>query len=232
MRPLAPLRSAIALLLAAALTPALATAQRIPSPYRFIDTRQELGAFAGYLSADTGPFEFGPEGGLLTGVRYSIELSGPFSLEGVGSVVAGERSVVDPRRSEGSRIIGSANTYLTSLDARLKFALNGRRTWRGLGPYLTAGGGFVLDVAGEDELDLQLEEEDRFSQGTSFLGVMGGGVRFFPSRRLMLRADLEGRFWKIETPSGFSDPDLAIPNVERDQWISGWGFTLGAALRF
>lgn len=232
MRSLAPLRPALVLLLTAAVGPALASAQQIPSPYQFIETRQEVGVFAGYLSADTGPFEFGPDGGLLTGVRYSIELSGPFSLEGVGSVMAGERSVVDPRRSEGSRIIGSADTWLTSLDARLKFALNGRRTWHGLGPYLTAGGGFVLDVAGDDPLDLELEEEDRFSQGTSFLGVMGGGIRFFASQRLMLRADVEGRFWKIETPSGFSDPDLAIPNVERDQWVSGWGLTLGAAWRF
>ncbi len=232
MRPLAPLRLALALLLAAVIQPAPASAQRIPSPYQFIETRQEVGGFGGYLSADTGPFEFGPEGGLLTGVRYSIELSGPFSLEGVGSVMAGERSVVDPRRAEGSRIIGSADTWLTSLDARLKFALNGRRTWHGLGPYLTAGGGFITDLAGDDALDLELEEEDRFSQGASFLGVLGGGVRFFPSERLMLRTDLEGRFWKIETPSGFSDPDLALPNVERDQWISGWGFTLGAAWRF
>lgn len=232
MRPLAPVRPILALMFAALFQAAPASAQRISSPYQFIETRQEVGVFGGYLSADTGPFEFGPEGGLLTGVRYSIELSGPFSLEGVGSVMAGERSVVDPRRAEGNRIIGTADTWLTSLDARLKFAFNGRRTWYGLGPYLTAGGGFILDVAGEDALDLELEEEDRFSQGTSFLGVLGGGVRFFPTDRLMLRTDLEGRFWKIETPSGFSDPDLALPNVERDQWISGWGFTLGAAWRF
>jgi hypothetical protein len=232
MRSIAFVRTAIVPLLLWVVAPAASSAQSIPSAYRFIETRHEAGAFAGLISMDTGPFEFGPEGGILTGLRYALELSGPFSLEGVTSLVAGERSVVDPRRAEGSRIIGTADTYLTSVDARLKFALNGRRTWYGLGPYLTAGGGFLFDLAGEGELDRELDEDDRFSQGNSFLGVMGGGIRFFPTERLVLRADLEGRFWKIGTPSGFSEAALGLGPVERDQWVSGWGFMLGAALRF
>jgi len=232
MRPLAFVRNAIVPLLLWAIFPALASSQSIPSPYRFIETRHEAGAFVGLISMDTGPFEFGPEGGLLSGLRYALELTGPLSLEGVASLVAGERSVVDPRRAEGSRIIGTADTYLTSVDARLKFAFNGRRTWHGLGPYLTAGGGFLFDLAGEGEWDRELDEDDRFSQGNSFLGVMGGGLRFFPMERLVLRADLEGRFWKIGTPSGFSDAALGLGPVERDRWVSGWGFMLGAALRF
>lgn len=229
--------SPIPILLAAAVGlagafPRSSSGQTIPSPYRFIETRHEAGAFGGILEPDTGPFGFGPGQGILSGLRYSIELSGPFSLEGVTSVLLGERDVVDPRRAEGSRVVGRADTRLTSLDGRLKFALNGRRTWHGLGPYLLAGGGVVFDLAGESPADRELEDRDRYSFDTSFLGILGGGIRFLPSERLQFRVDAESRFWKLRTPAGFSDQDLNLGPVSREQWVSGLGLTLGAALRF
>jgi hypothetical protein len=227
-----PILTVALLLVAGVASPRASAAQSIPSPYRFIETRHEAGAFGGWLDPDTGPFGFGPGAGPLVGLRYAIELSGPFSLEGVASTLLGERDVVDPRRSEGSRVIGQEDAFLTSVDARLKFALNGRRTWHGFGPYLMAGGGVVFDVAGEGALDLELEDTDRYTFDTSFLGLLGGGVRFFPVEGFMIRADVESRFWKIKTPSGFSDPDLNLGPVSRDQWVAGLGLTLGAAIRF
>lgn len=213
-------------------SPRSSAAQSIPSPYRFIETRQEAGVFGGWIDPDTGPFGFGPGAGTLVGVRYAIELSGPLSLEGVASTILGERDVVDPRRSAGNRVIGQEDSFLTSIDARLKFAFNGRRTWYGLGPYIMVGGGAVFDVAGEGPLDRELDDTDRYSFDTSFLGILGGGVRFFPVERIMFRVDAESRFWKIKTPSGFSDPDLNLGPVSRDQWVQGLGLTLGAAIRF
>lgn len=232
MRPSPALPAIFLALLTGVSLPASGAGQTIPSPYSFIETRHEAGAFGGWIDPDTGPFGFGPGAGSLVGLRYAIELSGPFSLEAVGSTILGERDVVDPRRSAGNRVIGQEDSFLTSVDARLKFALNGRRTWHGLGPYLTAGGGVVFDLAGEGALDRELEDTDRFGFDTSFLGILGGGVRFFPAARLMFRVDAESRFWKIKTPSGFSDPDLNLGPVSEDQWVTGLGITLGAAIRF
>lgn len=223
----------VALLLPAGLAaPRASSAQSIPSPYRFIETRHEGGVFGGWIDPDTGPFGFGPGAGTLVGMRYAIELSGPLSLEGVASTILGERDVVDPRRSAGNRVIGQEDSFLTSIDARLKFAFNGRRTWHGMGPYVMAGGGAVFDVAGEGSLDRELDDTDRYSFDTSFLGILGAGVRFLPVERFMIRVDAESRFWKIKTPSGFSDPDLNLGPVSRDQWVQGLGITLGGAIRF
>lgn len=232
MRPTPAFLMAALLLIPGLASPRSSAAQSIPSPYRFIETRQEAGVFGGWIDPDTGPFGFGPGAGTLVGMRYAIELSGPLSLEGVASTILGERDVVDPRRSAGNRVIGQEDSFLTSIDARLKFAFNGRRTWYGLGPYIMAGGGAVFDVAGEGPLDRELDDTDRYSFDTSFLGVLGGGIRFFPVERIMLRVDAESRFWKIKTPSGFSDPDLNLGSVSRDQWVQGLGLTLGGAFRF
>lgn len=226
------LSTTLGLLAVGVVAPQAAQAQHIPSGYSFIETRHEAGVFGGWIDPDTGPFGFGPGAGPLVGLRYAIELSGPLSLEGVASTILGERDVVDPRRSAGNRVIGQEDAFLTSIDARLKFAFNGRRTWYGFGPYIMAGGGAVFDVAGSGPLDAELEDTDRYSFSTSFLGVLGGGVRFFPAERLMLRFDAENRFWKIRTPAGFSDEDLNLGPVSRDQWVRGLGLTVGAAIRF
>jgi len=232
MRPLARSALIVGAVVASAFSSDRASAQSIPSPYRFIETVHEIGLFGGYVQPDTGPFEFGPGEGPLIGARYAIELSGPFSLEAVSAVQLSERNVVDPRRSEGDRIIGQTDAIMTSIDGRLKFALNGRRTWYGFGPFLTAGGGIVFDAVGRGDLDRELEEEDRYNFSPSFLGIVGGGVRYSVSERIMLRADVDGRLWKITTPQGFSDPALRLGPVERDQWVAGLGWTLGAAIRF
>ena len=91
--------------LAAACTqlPAPAAAQSIPSPYTYLEERQEIGAFAGYMNVSNGRFNYGPRGGTLLGVRYGIELSGPLSFEGVLQYIDGTRWVVDPGRAEGDR---------------------------------------------------------------------------------------------------------------------------------
>lgn len=207
--------------------------QEIPSPYRYIETAHEIGVFGGVLSPGVGQFDLGPESGPAAGVRYAIELSGPFSLEGVGRTLASEREVRDPRRTAGDRVVGAADVLLTSVDARLKFSLNGRRTWHGLGPYVLAGAGLAFDLAGESAVEAELPAEHRFDFGTSFVGLMGLGVRWIPRDDFVVRIDGEFDLWQLDTPSGYlANPELFENPPPENEWVSALGLTLGAAIRW
>jgi len=228
MRPL-PLLPALA---ATLLLPLAAAAQSIPSPYRFIEARQEAGFFAGWVDQDPGQVGVGPGAGPIYGAKYSIELAGPMSLEGVAAANPTTREVLDPRRLEGNRLIGEEDALLLSADARFKLALNGRRTWYGIGPYLMAGGGAIFDAAGAGEVDGELLSDDRFGFRTSFLGLLGAGVRILPGDRLQFRVDADSRFYKLTTPRGWGDSALELGDIPPDEWVRGTVLTFGAALRF
>jgi hypothetical protein len=217
---------------AAALVVAPLQAQTIPSPYRFIEERQEGGAFVGYFDADPGRFGFGPKSALQTGIRYGLELAGPLGLEGVASVVPTERDVVNPGRDEGDRVVDIAESTLLFVEARLRFALTGRRTWRRLQPFAVAGIGLGMDVQGSQREDQLLLDADRFDFGTKFVGSFGGGTRVILGRKFTLRLDASLLLYQLGTPSGFSEPERNLGNVPENEWVAARGFTVGLAYRF
>ena len=222
---------ATALFLAAA--PATAIhGQEIPSVYRFIENGQEAGVFVGNLTTRTGTFDLGPRSGLMVGGRYTVELGGPAFLEGLLGFFPTDRDVIDPRRAEGDRSLGTAPVRLFSIDARLGFSLTGRRTWRGVSPYLFAGGGLAFDSAPEDPLEEALLSEDRFDFGSSFTGHFGAGVRYALSDRLMLRSDLSVALWQLSTPTGFDAPEKNLGSVPENEWVGGTSITIGVGWRF
>jgi hypothetical protein len=225
------IRATYSLLLSVILPVSLA-GQTVPSVYQFIETKQEAGAFIGTLTMGSGRFGFGPKGGLLIGGRYAIEISGPFSMEGVVGYSPGTRDLIDPSRVEGKRVVGEVDALLTTVDLRLKFSLTGDRTWHGLSPFIVTGGGIAFDLAGEDEAEQDLLQDDRFKFGTSFMGVLGTGIRYFPSKRFMIRSDMGLTLWQIDTPRGYVSPERDFENVGDSQWTSGIYLTFGAAWRF
>jgi len=226
----AAIRALPVVLCAAAITcPRGADAQRIPSPYRFIEQRQEVGAFAGYLSAATGRFGYGPAGGLWAGARYGLELAGPLSIEGVVGAVKGTRDIVNPRRPEGDRVVGEGDALVVTVDGRLKLSVVGRRAWHGLSPFLVAGGGVAWDSGPAPEADQILEADEIFDFGPSFFGTLGVGTRWYLSERFTLRTDALFSLWKLSTPVGFADPQLALGPVPEGEWVRGLSIT-GALL--
>ena len=225
-------KPAIYLLLLPVILPASLTGQTIPSIYQFIETKQEAGAFIGTLTSGTGRFGFGPKGGLLLGGRYAIEISGPFSMEGVVGYSPGTRDLIDPSRAEGDRVVGEVDASITTLDLRLKFSLTGDRTWHGLSPFILTGGGIAFDMAGDDPAEEILLQDDRFSFGTSFMGILGTGLRFFPSERFVIRYDMGLTLWQLQTPRGYESPERDFEGVGENQWSNGVFLTLGAAWRF
>ena len=232
MLRISSIRTLCALVATTVLSAVPASAQSIPSPYRFIEEGQEGGLFAGYFNADAGRFGFGPKSGLATGARYGLELSGPIGLEGVATLAPVGRDVINPGRDEGDRIVDEAESAILFLEVRLRLALTGRRTWHGLQPYFFAGGGAGLDVRGNQAEDQLLSEADRFNFGTKFLGTTGGGVRVMLPGRFVLRLDAAMMLYQLQTPSGFLDPLRNLGDVPENEWVSAKTLSLGLAYRF
>jgi hypothetical protein len=222
-----------ALLASVLIAPRDVVAQRIPSPFAFIEERQEVGPYVGYLSGSTGRFGYGPSGGLMVGGRYAIDLSGPLAIEAAAGVVQGTRDVVNPARPEGDRVIGEADVLLTTIDLRLRLSATGARTWHGLVPFLTFGGGVVLDTE-DPTLTEQtvLEPDEVFEFGTKFFGTVGPGIKWHVTRRVAVRTDLGFSLWKIDTPGGWGDPQYGFPSVATGEWVSGLSFTGSVLFRW
>jgi len=230
-----PVRTIVRVLAAAAFltaVPCRSAAQTIPSAYRFVDTRQEAGVFAGSSAAAKGRFGFGPAGGPVFGARWGIDLSGPLGFETVASVISGTRDIVNPAIVVGERKIGEGDATIATLDARLRLTLTGDRTWHGLSPFFVAGGGLAMDFSGSAALDEELESDDRFEFGRSFFGTTGGGVRYFLTERFAIRGDAIFSLWKIDTPPGFTDPERGFTSVDESEWTSAFHLTLAAVIRF
>ena len=229
-----PMRAKI--LFVAAVLPCLlarpAAGQSIPSPYRFWDTRQEAGPFGGWIQAGTGRFGYGPGPGPLLGARYGLDFPGPLSIEGVVHWISTERDVVDPRRDEGSRVIGSSDASLLGVDARLKLSLTGQRTWHHLNPFVLAGAGAMWDMAEPSADDLKLDDGDRFEFGTAFVGQIGGGLRWFVTDRWILRTDALLHAWKLDAPAGFRDASRGFGDVGVSEWVNASSISVGGAFRF
>ncbi len=213
--------------------PRAATGQSIPSPFAFIEEKQELGSYVGYMSAGTGRFGYGPSGGLVVGGRYGLDLTGPLGLELASGVVRGTRDVINPARPEGNRVMGSSDVLLTTIDGRLRLSATGARTWHGLAPFLGFGGGVAFDTQETSLIERAvLDADEIFEFGTKFFAVIGPGVRWHVTRRLAVRTDLSFTLWKIDTPSGFGDPQLGFPSVAESEWVSGLTLAGSVLLRW
>ena len=208
-----------------------AAAQTISSPYRFVDDRHEAGAFIAAVPGNRGEMELGPGGGVLFGVRYSIELGGPFALEASSFLLPTDRQIWVPD-AEGPRNLGMADALVGAIDARIRFGLTGARTWNRLNPFVLAGGGIASDLYGRSELEAALPDGVNFRFGPSFLGVLGGGTRWLPAERITARADVILNIWKVGTPDAFLRRDEEFGPVPQQEWTGVPAFSLGISYRF
>jgi len=228
------MRHALFVTLASAAILASATAlqaQTIPSPFRYIETSQSAGLWAGYLNTDTGNDGIGPQPAPFLGTRYTIRLAGPLSgFAGVSMIptsrtifervtVAADSIILDP--------IGEADLLLLMGEGGLRFNVTGARTWNGLAPYTGLSVGFVGNVLGRPAIEEELEAAQRVSFGPAFALGLSAGTDWFLSERLSLRAEASNRLWRLTTPEG-----LTRTQNRQTQWTNNLGLTIGAGLHF
>ncbi len=225
------LTTGLGLLLGLAVAPG-AVSQTIPSPYRFIEGTHSSGLVVGFVNDNRGELGLGPGGGTLFGGRYAIELRGPLALELTGYLLPTDRVVYQAVSGVGLVPLGPVDMTLAALDARLRFTLTGARTWRGLAPFVSLGGGLVGNFAAQSEVEAPLTQPERFAFGPSFLGTMGGGLRFIPGDRIEFRADASLSIWKLGTPVGFNTVEQEFGPLPDQEWIGVTSVIFGVIYRF
>jgi hypothetical protein len=224
------LRASLFLLLISLADVSAVAAQRIDSPYRYIETNQSIGPFIGYMKTDPGSQGLGPKSGAVIGMRYNIRLNGPVTLEAQVGYLPTTRTVRDTVfQGTQRRALGTADMQILLADLDVRFNLTGARTWHRLAPFLLFGGGVALDAHGTNAIDLTLPSNERFKFGTTFAGVLGAGVETFLTSRIGLRGDVRGTLWKLHTPSPFL---VRNPLVPGQQWTQNVLFSGSLAYHF
>ena len=201
-----------------------AAGQVIPSAYKFIEMRQEVGAFAGKANLGKGQLGLDPSSASVVGVRWSLDVGSALSLEADGSIFLAERDVLDLSRAENDRVIGQSDMTIVLLDVRLRLNLTGHRTWHGIQPYVAFGAG----IAGEGGVDRTLEEsvlmpqDQRFDFGNRFTATLASGLSLDLSERFSLRADGLFSLWKMGTPTGWLTVDVdPLHTNPQGEWLAG-----------
>jgi hypothetical protein len=231
----------VVVLTAGLIRPCGSQAQQVPSPYRFIEPKQDLGISLSHIWADAGKAGIGPKAGPAIGVRYTRRVSRPLSLTPEVVLFRSERDVIDPSLEEGQEDLGNGSAFVGTqgldillLAGRINLNLTGSRTWHNLGPYLLGGIGIAIDVSGatscppsSTEPDCQIRARERFDFGTSFLFQLGIGTVWIPRQRLSLRIEGLDRIWRIKTPPGYIDPGVTIfPIPQASDWTNNWEVSL------
>jgi opacity protein-like surface antigen len=229
-----PTLSLICALAACAVASAPVAAQRIDSPYRFLDHRQDAGLYAGYVQASAGLAGLGPTPGPLVGGRWAIRVSGPFSAGAEVSYMPTKRVVRDTVFVEADsafRAIGETDMRLVAIMGNLTFSLTGPRTWHRLRPLLSAGAGAAFDIRSRLPEEAEFEANMRYSYGTSFAGQLGAGVEWFPTDRLSLRGDVSNLLWRVGMPEAFALTE-AGRTLGRSRWEGNLALTAGVSIHF
>jgi hypothetical protein len=211
-----------------------AAAQRIDSPYRFIDATQHAGAFFGHIDARAGRLGLGPQPGPVMGGRWAIRIGGPISVGGELGYLPTTRVVRDTvfvAADSVFRPIAEANMRLLTAHGVLTFSVTGPRTWHSVRPLLSLGAGAVFDLGGSAPEEVELPANVRYRFGTSFAGHIGAAVEWFPTGRISVRGDARNALWRLGIPEGF----LFAPagrGLPRSEWESNLTVAAGVSFHF
>ena len=206
-------------------------AQRITSPYHYLDLPQSVTLFGAALKTQTGSVALGPESGNMYGGRLAYRASGPLQLELTFGYAPLNRVVRDTARVSAKdstfRPAGTLSQNLLLAVIGVRFDLTGSRTWHGLQPYLAAGGGIASGSSGSGGPTVPADAQFKF--GTSFALQAGGGIEWYAARHVGLLVDARGLLWKLHTPSAFHTADGTLPASE---WTQNGALSAGLAIHF
>lgn len=227
------LRLATPILLALLAAAAPAAAQAIPSPYRFIEHGQDLGAFASRIGTDRGTMNLGPKSGLALGLQYALRINDPMALSARATYLATERAIIDTVTVGGELTTQSEGTSpldLLLVTARLQFTLTGARSWHGIAPHVFVGGGIAFATSETDD-PVTVGVDNRYSFGHAFMGQLGLGASIYLSDRWSLRLSGLDNLWQIDAPAGLQDVNLT-PTAPDSEWTHNLEISAGVHHHF
>lgn len=200
------------------------------SPYRDLETSQEVTFFGGRYNAGLDPIGVAPRGGPMYGLRYEIHVGGPALLMARWAHVNSERFPIDPTRSGSAAQLGKRNVSLNLYDVNLVVNLTGQRSFHHFVPVVNVGAG-IASCGCSVKLD-------PYTFGTPFAFSFGGGLRYVPGGRFQLRADLGDYLYQLKYPTAYylnnaaGTGSAASPKQARSFWKNNRAVTLGASLLF
>ncbi len=211
-------------------TTAMAQVGHLPehSPYKDMRIKQALVFYGGLMSGGEGNAGVGPADGPVGGARWEVTVGAPSILFLGLSLANLERPLVKLEDPPDTRFFGTANQRIVMANAGLNFVLTGRKTWRGLAPYL--GVGFGIALGGSVP-----EDSSGYTFKTKFHIDPTIGIRFHPSPRFHLRIEGRAVVWRLSYPTQFFEgtDSLLDPLIQTDtDWtvhptlLFGIGYTL------
>ncbi len=220
----------LALLLIARTTPAsaqLVGSNPTRSPFRDLETNQQLTFSAGWLAAANDAANVGPDAAPFFSLRHDIHMAGPAWLTTRYGFMRSERRVIDPGLPTAEREQGVQSVTHHVADIGVMLALTGQKSWHSMVPTFGGGIGLTSDFAGTDI--------GGYDFGTKFAFTFGPGLRIPLARGYSLRLDLTNNVYQFQYPSTYfiaaSDSTSVLTDTrQRSGWLSNWSFTTGLSI--
>ncbi|MFQ6045130.1 MAG: hypothetical protein ACE5PT_02060 [Gemmatimonadales bacterium] len=166
------------------------------SPYAEARAGQMIAVSGGYLAGSRGRAGVGPAGGFTVGSRFEIAFADPgIAFLGASGAIL-DRVVIDPTFGPASRVQDTVTQSVLMLEGGLLLVLTGRKTWRGLAPYVGASVGLAL--GGRVPRD-----SSGFVFSTKFQVGPHLGVRWHVSDRVNWRIEARNVLWRLTYPVSF-----------------------------
>jgi hypothetical protein len=173
------------------------------SPYHDIPLHPGPMLFYGHLSGDRGRSGAGVSNASTIGVRYEIPAGRSMLFQFTTAYLRGDRFIYDPRADSTSpqRRVGPVKSDLALAEVGLQLRLTGAKTWRGVAPYAGTALGLMFDVNSPGDTT-----GSGYRFGTKLTFAMATGVRWYPSRRITVNADVRAHLWRLKYPLSFHNP--------------------------
>ena len=200
------------------------------SPYRDLETSQELTFFGGHYRAGKDPIGIAPSDGGMYGLRYLIHVGGPAFLMARWSHVNSERLSIDPTKVGAARQLGKQNVSLNLYDIDLALNLTGQKSFHHIVPVVNLGAGIA-------SCGCSVNDADPYTFGTPFAFTFGAGLRWVPGGRFQLTADWNDHLYQLKYPTAYylapTGGTAAVPSDQaRSFWKGNRALTIGASLLF
>lgn len=208
--------------------PSMASAQSVPSPYKYVERAQALGLHAGYLNIESGKYDTNPASGPLFELRYDGRFAGPVSgVVSLGMVPTNRNVYTRGSTTATATKVDEASSLLLMAEAGFRLGITGPRTWHGLQPSVAVTAGVVGDMASRTEVESQLGGDQLVALGPAFALGASAGTDWYPTDRLSLELRATDHIWRRRTPAGLTDS-----GSRETAWSNNIGITVGAALHF
>lgn len=205
----------------------LVGAEPSKSPFRDLETTQQLTFGVGWMDAASDAGGVGPAAAPFYSLRHDLRLGGPIWLTSRYGFMRSDRRVIDPELPVAERFQGLQSVTHHIADIGLTMALTGNKSWRSMVPTFGFGLGVTSDFGSRDV--------GGYLFGTKFALTFGPGLRFVLPRGYSIRVDLTNTLNQFQYPSTYfaqgTDSTPVLTNTEqRSGWLSNWRSTVGFSI--